>query len=438
VSSNGRTAVVLFTRDLRVHDQPVLREAARIAPQVVPLFVLDPALQRPGRAPSRVAFLLGALADLRRSLRGLGADLVVRRGDPVEQTLRVAHAVGASHVFVGSDASAYAKRREERLADECRRARIELRVENTTAAVPPGELAPAERDHYRVFTPYWERWRAEPLAAVEPPWRLALPAGLEPGRIPDTQKPSRRGGEREGRRRLDGWLSDGLHEYERRRVDLAGEGTSRLSPYLHFGCLSPTEIVTRARAAGAVAEPFVRQLCWRDFYLQLLAANPHTSREDLHPRDRDWSDDAEALESWRAGQTGQPIVDAAMRQLSAEGWLHNRARLIVASFLTKTLSIDWRLGAAVFSDLLVDGDVASNVGNWQWVAGTGVDTRPNRTFNPIRQARRFDPSGDYVRRYVPELAELEGAAVHEPWRSPLARVAPEYPRRLESRHAARA
>jgi len=438
MSSPGRTAVVLFTRDLRVHDQPALGEAARTATQVVPLFVLDPALERPGKAPNRGAFLLAALADLRRSLRGLGADLVVRRGDPVEQTLRVAHAVGASHVFVGSDASAYAKRREERLARECRRARIELRVENTTAAVPPGELAPADRDHYRVFTPYWERSRAEPLAAVEPPQRLVLPAGVEPVRLPGVAEPSPRGGEREGRRRLDRWLADGLHEYERRRVDLAGEGTSRLSPYLHFGCLSPTEVVTRARAEGAVAETFVRQLCWRDFYLQLLAANPQTAREDLHPRDRHWSDDGDALERWRAGQNGHPIVDAAMRQLRQEGWLHNRARLIVASFLTKTLSIDWRLGAAVFSDLLVDGDVANNVGNWQWVAGTGVDTRPNRAFNPIRQARRFDPDGDYVRRYVPEVAELEGAAVHEPWRSPLARVAPEYPDRLETRHAARA
>jgi deoxyribodipyrimidine photo-lyase len=383
VSSNGQTAVVLFTRDLRVHDQPALGEAAPAATQVVPLFVLDPALQRPGKAPNRVAFLLGALADLRRSLRGLGADLVVRRGDPVEQTLR-------------------------------------------------------DRDHYRVFTPYWERWRAEPLAAVEPPRRLALPAGVEPDRVPGAPEPSSRGGERAGRRRLDRWLAEGLHEYERRRVDLAGVGTSRLSPYLHFGCLSPTEVVTRARAEGAVAEAFVRQLCWRDFYLQLLAANPQTPREDLHPRDRDWSDDGEALERWRAGQTGHPIVDAAMRQLRTEGWLHNRARLIVASFLTKTLSIDWRLGAAVFSDLLVDGDVANNVGNWQWVAGTGVDTRPNRAFNPIRQARRFDPNGDYVRRYVPELAAIEGAAVHEPWRSPLARVAPEYPERLETRHAARA
>jgi deoxyribodipyrimidine photo-lyase len=438
VSSNGRTAVVLFTRDLRVHDQAALGEAARTATQVVPLFVLDPALQRPAKAPNRVAFLLGALADLRRSLRGLGAELVVRRGDPVEQTLRIAHAVGATHVFVGSDASAYAKRREERLARECRRARIELRVENTTAAVPPGELAPVDRDHYRVFTPYWKRWRAEPLATFEHPRRLALPAGIEPGRVPGVPERSPRGGEHEGRRRLDRWLADGLHEYEHRRIDLAGEGTSRLGPYLHFGCLSPTEIVTKAREEGAVAETFVRQLCWRDFYLQLLAANPDTPREDLHPRDRDWSADDEALERWRAGQTGYPIVDAAMRQLRAEGWLHNRARLIVSSFLTKTLSIDWRLGAAVFSELLVDGDVANNVGNWQWVAGTGVDTRPNRTFNAIRQARRFDPNGDYVRRYLPELAELEGAAVHEPWRSSLARVAPEYPERLEARHAARA
>ena len=169
----------------------------------------------------------------------------------------------------------------------------------------------------------------------------------------------------------------------------------------------------------------MRQLCWRDFYAQLLAARPETSRVDFRPRGRRWRDDPEALAAWKAGRTGFPVIDAGMRQLAREGWMHNRARLLTGSFLAKNLLIDWRLGAAHFFDLLVDGDVASNTGNWQWVAGTGVDTRPNRVFNPISQARRFDPDGTYVRRYVPELAHIEGAAVHEPWK--LARRPEGYP-----------
>jgi deoxyribodipyrimidine photo-lyase len=436
--SRDRSAVVLFTRDLRVHDNPLLAEAARNSAHVVPLFVVDEALVRASGA-NRLAFLAGALADLRKSLRQLGADLLVRHGDPVAEALHVAEAVGAEALFTASDAGAYAQRRESRLERECRSARLALHVENAVAAVPPGELAPANRDHYRVFTPYWRRWRSQPVrAAADPPAQLRLPHPLEPGPLPSLQDLTPHAaspglppaGERAGRRQLDRFLANRLGDYGRGRDDLTEERTSRLSPYLHFGCVSAAEVLARADAAGPVGEPFVRQLCWRDFYLQLLAANPTTPAKDLHPRPGAWSDDDEAFERWRDGETGYPIVDAAMRQLRAEGWMHNRSRLVVASFLTKTLGIDWRRGARVFADLLVDGDVASNVGNWQWVAGTGVDTRPNRVFNPVAQAKRIDPTGAYVRRYVPELAELEGVAVHEPWRAPLAHVAPDYPERI--------
>ncbi len=443
--SSDRCAIVLLTRDLRVHDNPVLAEAVRQADCVVPLFVVDDALVQASGA-NRLAFLSGALADLRRSLKELGGDLVVRRGDPVVEAMRVAEEVGADAVFAGSDASRYAQRRDAQLERACRQARLALRLENAIAVVPPGELAPADRDHYRVFTPYWRRWREQPVgAAVDPPLRVRLPA-VEPGPLPSlrdltAESPSPglpTPGERAGRRRLDRFLAAGLRDYGDGRDDLSRERTSRLSPYLHFGCVSAAEVLARADAAGPVAEPFVRQLCWRDFYLQLLAANPATPVEDLHPRPGGWTDDDEAFERWRDGETGYPIVDAAMRQLHTEGWMHNRARLVVASFLTKTLGIDWRRGARVFSDLLVDGDLASNVGNWQWVAGTGVDTRPNRVFNPIAQAKRLDPTGAYVRRYVPELAEVDGASVHEPWRAPLARVAPDYPDRIVDYAAATA
>jgi deoxyribodipyrimidine photo-lyase len=242
---------------------------------------------------------------------------------------------------------------------------------------------------------------------------------------------ARGGGETAGRKRLAIWLSNGLSGYATKRNSLAADATSRLSPYLHFGCVSAAEVVTRARAEGIDAAEFVRQLCWRDFYLQLLAVNPSGATSDLRPRKGDWVDDDAALAAWTEGRTGYPIVDASMRQLRSEGWLHNRARLIVAAFLTRQLGIDWRQGADVFSQLLVDGDVPNNSGNWQWVAGTGVDPRPNRGFNVIAQAKRHDPEGDYVRRHVPELADLPGSTIHEPWLAPLAKRAPDYPARID-------
>jgi deoxyribodipyrimidine photo-lyase len=419
------TAIVLYTRDLRVQDQAALTTATNAHEHVVPLFVLDDVLLREAGTPNRMSFLLDSLRALRASLRDVGGDLVVRRGDVVAEVMRIAAATGAKTLFVGDDASAYAQQRLRRL-----RKHLEVRVENTVTAVRPGELVPEGRDHYRVFTPYWRRWREEPrLAIVNPPARVELPS-LDPGLLPElsqlvTERPSPHlptGGEAEARRRLERWLADGVLDYDVKRDDLAADATSRLSPYLHFGCVSANEIAARVGDAA-----LVRQLCWRDFFTQLLAANPETAHEDLHPRRHAWHDDDAALARWRAGSTGLPIVDAGMRQLHAEGWMPNRARLIVAAFLTKTLRLDWRDGARAFADLLVDADVANNTGNWQWVAGTGVDTRPNRLFNPVAQARRHDPNGDYVRRYVPELAELSGAAVHEPWRAPLAHVAPEYP-----------
>ncbi|MEZ5078838.1 MAG: deoxyribodipyrimidine photo-lyase [Solirubrobacterales bacterium] len=223
-----------------------------------------------------------------------------------------------------------------------------------------------------------------------------------------------RGGEREGRRLLRAWLRDDLAAYGDRRDDLAADATSRLGAHLRFGCLSPLE-VEREAVARRGGEPFVRQLCWRDFHHQVLAAFPALPHRDYRPRGDRWSRSQRALEAWRAGRTGYPVVDAAMRQLEAEGFMHNRARMTVASFLTKDLYLDWRSGAAHFWDLLTDGDPANNAGNWQWVAGTGNDTRPNRVLNPLRQAERFDPDGEYVRRHLPELAGVAGAAVHRPW-----------------------
>jgi len=216
---------------------------------------------------------------------------------------------------------------------------------------------------------------------------------------------------------MDRWLSSGLAAYAGRHDDLPGDATSRLSADLHFGCLSPLDLAVRAgKAGGEGGEAYVRQLCWRDFHAQVAAAFPALPYRDYRPRRAGWREDAHALDAWKNGRTGYPIVDAGMRQLAAEGFMHNRARLLVASFLTKQLNIHWTEGARHFFDLLVDGDIANNSGNWQWVAGTGNDTRPNRQFNLLRQAQRFDPDGEYVRRYVPELAAVEGGAVHAPWK----------------------
>ncbi|AXI77380.1 cryptochrome/photolyase family protein [Peterkaempfera bronchialis] len=449
-------SVALFTSDLRVHDQPVLRAALDGAERVVPLFVLDDAvLAADFTAPNRAAFLADCLADLDASLRARGGRLVVRRGDPARVAALLAEQTGAAAVHLAAGVSGYAQRREDRLREALG---DRLRVHDAVVTVvAPGSVVPAGRDHFAVFTPYLRRWeqaaRRQPAA---PPRRVSVPAevrGETPAQVraalaaagagePSPALP--RGGETEGRRRWHAWQAAQLTGYQDHHDDLAGDATSRLSPYLHFGCLSATELVGAAesvRAAGAApgpgAEAFVRQLAWRDFHHQVLAARPDAAHDDYRPHGDRWEADAQEVAAWREGRTGYPIVDAGMRQLAHEGWMHNRARLLTASFLAKTLYADWRVGAAHFLRLLVDGDLANNQLNWQWVAGTGTDTRPNRVLNPLTQARRFDPQGAYVRRWIPELAGVEGAAVHQPWRLPAERrAALDYPQPIVDLSAA--
>jgi deoxyribodipyrimidine photo-lyase len=416
-------AVVLFNRDLRVRDNPALSAAAK-ADRVVPLFVFDERLLGSRfAAPNRVAFMHEALRDLDEGLRRAGGRLFVRRGDPVREAIGVARECGAEELHVSADWSAYARARERRLAGACEEERIGFHTHPGTTIVPPGAVIPAGGDHFRVFTPYFRAWSEVPLRAAHgAARRLSVPSRLRAGRLPaldsllrDLPSPARaKGGEREGRRLMRTFLRNRLAEYGERHDDLAGDATSRLSAHLRFGCVSPLELMREASGRRG-GEPFVRQLCWRDFHHQVLAANPTLPRRDYRPRGDRWSRSQRALDAWRQGLTGYPIVDAAMRQLAEEGFMHNRARMTVASFLTKDLYVDWRAGAAHFWDLLTDGEIANNAGNWQWVAGTGNDTRPNRVLNPLRQAERFDPNGEYVRRHLPELAGIEGRAVHRPW-----------------------
>ena len=420
-----KTAIVLFTRDLRVHDNPALATAAREADQVVPLFVFDDSILGSSFArPNRIRFLLDALRDLDSRLADRGARLVVREGDVVAETVALARDVGAERLFMVEDASAYAQQRLARLEQACRAERIGLRVTPGVTVVPLLSLETSAGAHYSVFTPFYRSWSSAPWRPVEPaPRRLPMPVNVRAGRLPALSRiaPGHLspelppGGETAGRKRLAAWLRSGLAGYEAGHDDLVTDATTHLSPYLHFGCISPLEAAHRAGDAPG-ATPFLRQLAWRDFFHQLLAARPETAREDMRPRGRRWSGDGDALDAWKRGRTGYPIVDAGMRQLLREGYMHNRARLITASFLVRDLRVDWREGARHFFDWLVDGDVANNSGNWQWVAGTGANPRPGRALNPLRQARRFDPQGDYVRRYVPELASVGGPAVHEPWK----------------------
>ncbi len=420
-------AVVLFTRDLRVRDHQPLARAVREHDEVIPVFVLEPTLlARSCGSPNRLAFLLDCLRDLDGSLRERGARLQLARGDVVREALRTAQRWQAEAVYMTADSTPYAAERHRRLGDAALAARIALRTFPGTTILAPGQLTPLGGTHYRVFTPYWRAWSRVPLEApTRTPPRITVPPGLPDTPIPELRSLVRtppspslgRGGETEARRRLQRWLRGGLANYGSLRDGLAVDGTSRLSADLHFGCLSARELLSRSSPGGAAAE-FARQLCWRDFHHQVIAARPDLPSTDYRSRGDRWREDADALAAWRAGLTGFPIVDAGMRQLSSEGFIHNRARLIVASFLAKTLYVDWRAGAAHFARLLVDADVANNVGNWQWVAGTGNDTRPNRVLNPLRGAARFDPRGEYVRRHVPELAGIEGADAHEPWRLP--------------------
>ncbi|GHI98812.1 deoxyribodipyrimidine photo-lyase [Streptomyces olivaceus] len=425
------TSVVLFTRDLRLHDHPPLRAALNGSDAVVPLFVRDRAVDTAGfAAPNRLALLSDCLRDLDAGLRERGGRLIVRSGDLVAQVCAVAAEAEADEVHVAADVSGHAHRREEALrsALEARGRRLHVH-DAVTTVLAPGAVTPASSDHFAVFTPYFRRWaECSVRDALAAPRKVRVPDGLRSEPLPAREDLAglspglSRGGEREARKRVSAWLRGGVTGYADRHDDLAGDATSRLSPHLHFGALSPVELVHRARRGGGPgAEAFVRQLAWRDFHAQVLSARPRSSAADYRTRRDRWRTGAAAeadVAAWKDGRTGYPIVDAAMRQLRHEGWMHNRGRLLVASFLTKTLYVDWRIGARHFLDLLADGDVANNQMNWQWTAGTGTDTRPHRVLNPTTQARRFDPDGVYVRRWVPELAGLQGRSVHEPWRLP--------------------
>jgi deoxyribodipyrimidine photo-lyase len=384
-----QTAVAVFTRDLRLRDNPVLAAAHADGERIIPLFVFDDfVLSTAHGRPNRFGFLCESLRDLDASVRARGGALIVRRGRWVDEVVRITREFDVSSVHVARDVSAYGRERNLRLK---KAAACPVFEHDGITVVPPD----AFDKPFAVFTHYWRRWFDAPWRDDAPvPRRLAVAAGIDLGSIPTARPPKEwQGGERAGLARVAAWSRRTLARYDEQR-DLPGvDATSRLSPYLHFGCLSASDVARRLWERDG-SDAFVRQLCWRDFFAQLLWWRPEVAHADVRPgRAPRWRDAPGDLEAWKAGRTG----------------------FVTASFLTRDLRIDWREGAAHFMDLLVDGDLANNQLNWQWVAGTGTDTNPFRVLNPTAQSRRHDPDGVYVRRWVDELSALPGDVdVHDP------------------------
>jgi len=430
----SETSVVWFRRDLRVRDQPTFLAAADGAPRALALFVLDPALLDPA-GPARRTFLYRSLRELDAAL---GGTLLVVRGNPTEVVPRIAAAVHAGTVHVAADFGPYGSRRDEAVATALAADGRELVRTGSPYAVAPGRVRKADGDPFRVFTPYRRAWAEHgwrgPADTDAATLSWVEPERLEPDRkgggirIPDDEPVDATlpaAGEDAAHRQWAAFLDGAVDHYGTARDRPDTDGTSRMSVYLKYGAIHPrTMLADLASRRSESAETYRTELAWREFYADILHRRPDSARSNY---DRSFDalpvaggSAARAMfDAWRAGRTGYPIVDAGMRQLREQAWMHNRVRMIVASFLVKDLHLPWWWGAWHFMRLLVDGDLASNQHGWQWTAGSGTDASPYfRVFNPITQGEKFDPSGDYVRRFVPELRDVPGKQVHQPWRLP--------------------
>jgi len=416
------TAVMWFRRDLRLADNPALVEAASDG-GVLPLFVLDPALWGPSGLPRKL-YLGDALRALDGSLRdrsdGSGG-LQVVRGDPVRRVLLAAREVGASRVHVAADHGPYGAARDRAVQEALAGQGIELVRTGSPYAVAPGRVTKADGTPYAVFTPFSRAWAEHGWRApIDAPRRVTYLSLDDTTDIPDLQRPEGlslpEAGEAAAVRRWQSFLARRIDAYRDDRDKPGVPGTSRMSVHLKWGEVHPrTMLADLASRRSAGAATYRTELAWREFYADVLHHRPETARDYLRPEyaRMEYDEPGDQLDRWRRGRTGFPIVDAGMRQLRETGWMHNRVRMIVASFLVKDLHVEWQHGARHFMRHLVDGDLASNQHGWQWTAGCGTDAAPYfRVFNPVTQGRKFDPDGGYVRRWVPELADV--ADPHEP------------------------
>lgn len=428
-------SILWFRRDLRLSDHPALLAAVESGDEVLPVFVRDPALL--ARAGARADRLTASLAALSADTAGA---LIVRSGDPARVIPGFAALTGAREVHISRESTPYGRRRDERVRTALEADGRRLVETGSPYAVGPGRVLNGSGRPYQVFTPFSRSWHDHgwPEPGHRPrdiPWADA-PAGELPGAggansdaTDDAGRDTTRdAGESAALARWRSFLEDDLEHYGQQRDRPALDTTSRLSAPLKYGEIHPRTILAdlgaHPAADGEGARRFVTELAWREFYADVLWHHPRSAWRDLRdtlagiPYDRGPEVD-DLVEAWRQGRTGYPLVDAGMRQLLAQGWMHNRVRMVTASFLVKDLHVWWPVGARHFLDRLLDGDLASNNHGWQWVAGTGTDASPFfRVFNPVTQGQRFDPDGEYVRRWVPELRHLPGAAAHEPWRWP--------------------
>jgi deoxyribodipyrimidine photo-lyase len=439
-------------RDLRLADNQALSQAMELGDQVLPVFVLDPHLLDSSYAGTRrIAFLMEGLRVLDADLRERGSRLIVREGEPGHVMRQLCDEQSVMAVVGEKDVSPYAVARDkrvERLLDS-----VAVEFVEGVAIRPVGSVRKEDGSPYTVFTPYSRRWkenaRLDSADLLPAPTRIDTPSDIESASIlqvngepPDDDvelDEAWQAGESAASSRLSAF-TDGasplIHGYRanRNRPDL--DATSSLSPYLRFGMISARAAAVAAYeamadapsdAARGGAETWLNELIWRDFYINILVEFPHVRSGSFRPEYDaiSWANDESDFEAWRLGRTGYPFVDAAMRQLLAIGWMHNRTRMVVASFLVKDLLIDWRWGERWFMQQLLDGDPANNNGGWQWTAGTGTDAAPYfRIFNPISQGKKFDPDGVFVRKWVPELADVPTSAIHEPWKlTPLEQTA---------------
>jgi deoxyribodipyrimidine photo-lyase len=439
----GNLSLVWLRRDLRLYDHAALFSALQQPGQVQLVFVFDTDVLKhfPSKHDRRLSFIASTLCNMHRELQKKSGGLLVLHGSARELLPKLAHALKAQHVYAAEDYEPDARSRDEHVAKKLH-GTAQLHCVKDQVIFSPAEILRDGSAPYKVFTPYSRAWRGMLTPASSAPYDIrdngrtadyaqlvhaTNCAGIKTLACDDEKSmlssvgyeyhPDEIWPVGEARKRLSQFIQHHANAYGHMRDMVAEDGTSRLSPYFRFGLVSVRECVAEALRAGA--DKWLSELIWREFYAMILYHFPESANLEWNPKYRgtlNWSHNETLFKAWCDGNTGYPMVDAAMRQLKTEGWMHNRARMVVASFLTKHLRIDWRMGEAHFAQWLMDYDMASNVGGWQWAASTGTDAQPYfRVFNPVLQSKKFDPDGAYIRKYVPELRELRGDVIHAPW-----------------------